>query len=101
MDFFSNRINRIKPSPSIAAKALVDKMRSEGRHIVDFTIGEPDLGTPSHVIEAAVAALRNGDTKYTGSSGTPQLRKAIAEKLARDNELDYSVENVVVGTGGK
>ncbi|RKR36154.1 pyridoxal phosphate-dependent aminotransferase [Paraburkholderia sp. BL17N1] len=101
MNFFSDRINRIKPSPSIAAKALVDKLRAEGRDIVDFTIGEPDLATPSHVIEAAVTALRDGDTKYTGSSGTPQLRKAIAEKLARDNGLDYSAENVVVGTGGK
>lgn len=101
MDFLSDRINRIKPSPSIAAKALVDKLRADGRDIVDFTIGEPDLGTPSHVIEAAVTALRDGDTKYTGSSGTPQLRKAIAEKLARDNGLDYSAENVVVGTGGK
>jgi aspartate aminotransferase len=101
MDFLSDRINRIKPSPSMAAKALVDKLRTEGRDIVDFTIGEPDLKTPDNVVEAAIAALRNGETKYTGSNGTPRLRKAIAEKLARDNQLIYAPENVVVGSGGK
>ncbi|WP_234775611.1 aminotransferase class I/II-fold pyridoxal phosphate-dependent enzyme [Paraburkholderia tropica] len=101
MNFLSDRINRIKPSPSMAAKALVDKLRAEGRDIVDFTIGEPDLKTPDNVLEAAITALRNGETKYTGSNGTPRLRKAIADKLARDNQLSYTPENVVVGSGGK
>ena len=97
----SARLLRIKPSPSMAAKALVDKLRAEGRNIVDFTLGEPDLPTPPHVIEAAIAAMRRGETRYTGAAGTPALRRAIAAKLARDNHLDYRPEEIVVGCGGK
>jgi aspartate aminotransferase len=100
-DFLAERINRIKPSPSMAAKALVDRLRTEGRDIVDFTIGEPDLPTPTHVVDAAVQALRAGDTKYSASAGTPKLRKAIAGKLGRDNHLTFAPDNVVVGSGGK
>ena len=100
-EMLSERINRIKPSPSMAAKALVDKLRAEGRNIIDFTIGEPDLPTPQHIVDAAVVALRAGETRYTASSGTPALRKAIATKLARDNGLTYAPENIVVGSGGK
>ncbi|WP_322063270.1 aminotransferase class I/II-fold pyridoxal phosphate-dependent enzyme [Paraburkholderia sp. J63] len=100
-EFLAERINRIKPSPSMAAKALVDKLRAEGRDIIDFTIGEPDLNTPTHVVEAAIDAMHRGETKYTGSSGTPALRKTIAEKLHRDNGLEYGAENIVVGSGGK
>lgn len=101
MAILSGRINRIKPSPSMAAKALVDRLRAGGADIIDFTIGEPDLKTPDAIVDAAIAALRNGETRYTGSSGTPRLREAIAGKLARDNQLDYGTENVVVGSGGK
>ncbi|KWK49995.1 aspartate aminotransferase [Burkholderia stagnalis] len=101
IDFLSERITRIKPSPSMAAKALVDKLRAEGRDIIDFTIGEPDLPTPAHVIDAAVAAMHRGETKYTSVTGTPLLRKTIADKLARDNGLDFAPENIMVGSGGK
>ncbi|WP_198036089.1 pyridoxal phosphate-dependent aminotransferase [Cupriavidus taiwanensis] len=101
MSFLSDRINRIKPSPSMAAKALVDRMRADGHDIVDFTIGEPDLPTPPHIVEAAIAAMVDGETKYTNSSGTPLLRKAIATKLLRDNGVQYGPENIVVGSGGK
>lgn len=97
----SERLNRIKPSASIAAKALVDRLRAEGRDIIDFTIGEPDLPTPANVIEAAIAAMREGQTRYTAANGTPLLRKTVVEKLARDNDLHYKPENVVVGSGGK
>jgi aspartate aminotransferase len=97
----SARLLRIKPSPSMAAKALVDKLRAEGRKIVDFTLGEPDLPTPPHIVEAAIAAMRRGETRYTGAAGTPALRRAIATKLARDNHLDYRPEEIVVGCGGK
>jgi aspartate aminotransferase len=97
----SERLDRIKQSASVAAKALVDRLRSEGQDIIDFTIGEPDLPTPSNVIEAAVAAMRGGQTRYTAANGTPVLRKTIVEKLARDNGLDYKPENIVVGSGGK
>lgn len=100
-NLLSERINRIKPSPSMAAKALVDKLRAQGKDIIDFTIGEPDLPTPANIVEAGVAAIRNGQTRYTGSSGTPALRTAIAAKLERDNNLSYAPEQIVVGSGGK
>ncbi|SAK63310.1 putative aminotransferase [Caballeronia glebae] len=97
----SVRLNRIKPSASVAAKALVDRLRAEGQDIIDFTIGEPDLPTPPNVVEAAVTAMREGQTRYTAANGTPALRKTIVEKLARDNGLHYKSENIVVGSGGK
>lgn len=97
----SSRLDRIKPSASIAAKALVDRLRAEGQDVIDFTIGEPDLPTPANVIEVAVAAIRNGDTRYTAANGTLKLREAVVEKLERDNGLHYQPENIVVGVGGK
>jgi aspartate aminotransferase len=85
----------------MAARALVDRLRGEGHDIVDFTIGEPDLPTPPHIVEAAIAAMRRGETKYTGASGTSMLRRAIADKLARENDLSYPPSEIVVGAGGK
>ena len=97
----SDRVNALKPSASIAAKAIVNDLRAQGRRIVDFTIGEPDLDTPPHIIEAAIAAMRAGDTHYTASNGTPALRQAIADKLARDNGITVSPADIVVGCGAK
>jgi len=97
----SHRLNQIKPSPSIAANALVTELRKQGRDIVNFTIGEPDLDTPAHIVEAAIAALHAGDTHYTAAAGTLEVRQAIAEKLKRDNQLDYGLDEIVVGVGGK
>lgn len=97
----SNRVNSLKPSASIAAKAIVNDLRAQGRKIVDFTIGEPDLDTPPHIIEAAISAMRAGDTHYTASNGTPVLRQAIADKLARDNGITINPADIVVGCGAK
>ena len=97
----SERINRLKPSASIAAKAIVNDLRAQGRNIIDFTIGEPDLDTPAHIIEAAIAAMRSGDTHYTPTNGTPALRQAITDKLQRENGLSFKPENIVVGAGAK
>ncbi|QDD91295.1 pyridoxal phosphate-dependent aminotransferase [Pseudomonas oryzihabitans] len=97
----SHRLNQIKPSPSIAANALVTELRKQGRDIVNFTIGEPDLDTPAHIVEAAIVALRAGDTHYTAAAGTLEVRQAVAEKLQRDNHLDYGLDEIVVGVGGK
>ena len=97
----SARLKRIKPSPSMAAKAEADRLRAAGREIFDFTLGEPDLPTPSHIVEAAIAAMRRGETRYTAAAGTPALRRAIAAKLARDNRLAYDPAEIVVGAGGK
>lgn len=99
--YLSKRVLSIAPSPSIAANALVAKLRAEGRDIVNFTVGEPDLDTPAHVLDAASKAMTSGDTHYTSTLGTPALREAIVTKLSRDNGLNYSVDEVVAGTGGK
>ncbi|MCG2594775.1 pyridoxal phosphate-dependent aminotransferase [Ramlibacter sp. XY19] len=85
----------------MAAKALVERLRAAGRTIVDFTIGEPDFATPPHIVAAGVQALAGGQTRYTASAGIAPLRGAIAAKLARENGLAYTPEQVVVGIGAK
>ncbi len=102
MDFLpAHRLDSVKPSPSMAAKARVDALRAEGRSIIDFTIGEPDFPTPQHIVEAGIAALSAGHTRYTAATGTPALRRAIADKLQRENSLSYGVDQIVVGIGAK
>lgn len=83
------------------AKARVDKLRAEGKKIIDFTIGEPDFPTPPHIVQAGVSALASGQTRYTSAAGTPALRQAIAGKLARENNLEFPIDEIVVGTGAK
>lgn len=99
--FLATRLSCVKPSPSMAAKARVDSLRAAGRTIIDFTIGEPDFPTPAHIVAAGIDALTSGQTRYTGSSGTPLLRQAIAEKLRCENTLTYSPDEIVVGNGAK
>ena len=101
MQFPAARLASVKPSPSMAAKALVERLRAAGRTIVDFTIGEPDFATPPHIVAAGVQALAGGQTRYTASAGIAPLRGAIAAKLARENGLAYTPEQVVVGIGAK
>jgi aspartate aminotransferase len=97
----ASRLDSVKPSPSMGAKLRVDQLRAAGRIIIDFTIGEPDFPTPSHIVEAGVSALTSGQTRYTASAGIPALRWAIAEKLERENGLTYGPEQLVVGCGAK
>lgn len=97
----ANRVRSAQPSASIAAKARVDLLRASGRKIIDFTLGEPDFPTPAHIVAGAVKALAAGHTRYTSSAGTPALRKAIAAKLARENGLTFSPDQIVVGCGAK
>lgn len=97
----AERVDKLKPSASIAARKKVTELQSAGHHIIDFTIGEPDFSTPDHIIQAAVSAMRNGETHYTPTAGTLVLRSAICEKLLRENKLVYRPENVVVGCGAK
>jgi aspartate aminotransferase len=101
LQLLATRLDKVKPSPSMAAKAHVDALRAAGRTIIDFTIGEPDFPTPPHIVAAGVAALQSGQTRYTGSSGIPPLRKAIAAKLMHENGLAYTPDQIVVGTGAK
>ena len=97
----ARRPNAIRHSASIAAKAMVTELRQKGREIVDFTIGEPDMDTPIHILEAAIRAMRDGQTHYTASNGIDALRIAVCEKFARENALFYNSSQIVVGSGAK
>lgn len=98
---FSTRVESISTPPSMAANARAAELIRQGRDIINLTVGEPDLDTPKHVIDAAHEALNAGDTHYTPPNGTLALRQAIACKLARDNDLHYSTDEIVVGGGAK
>lgn len=97
----ADRLDVVKPSPSMAAKARVDALRATGQTIIDFTIGEPDFPTPAHIAQSGIDAIQHGETCYTSSTGTLALRQAIVNKLRNENGLDYQVENIIVGSGAK
>lgn len=99
--FISQRAQRTSPSPTLAITAKARKMREEGIDVLSFGAGEPDFDTPEFIKEAAVAALREGYTKYTPTAGIEPLRRAICEKLWRDNGLKYEPSQVIVTCGGK
>jgi aspartate aminotransferase len=101
MPFLADRLDAIKPSPTIAVTGRARALKAEGRDIISMSVGEPDFDTPDHIKAAAIAAIQNGDTKYTDVDGTVALKKAICEKFKRENNLDYKIENITVGTGGK
>ena len=101
MGFLSDRLNRIKPSPTIAMTTRAAELRTQGRDIIGLSAGEPDFDTPVHIRNAAKAAIDAGHTRYTAVDGTPSLKRAICDKLARENGLDYTPSQVTVGTGGK
>ncbi|OZI72722.1 aminotransferase class I/II-fold pyridoxal phosphate-dependent enzyme [Bordetella genomosp. 2] len=99
--FLARRMGAIKPSPSMAAKRKVDLLRAEGKTIVDFTIGEPDVGTPRHIAQAGIAAIESGAVKYTSSSGIRELLVAVQQKFKRENGLSFELDQLVAGTGAK
>lgn len=101
MSFLAKRLDRIKPSPTLAVNAKAAELKAAGRDIISLGVGEPDYDTPDFVKEAAIAAIKAGQTKYTAVEGTPALRDAIVAKFKRDNGLDYKREQIIVGTGGK
>ena len=102
MDFkLSDRVQRIKPSPTLAITARAAELRAAGKDIIGLGAGEPDFDTPEHIKAAAVQALADGFTKYTAVDGTPGLKKAIIDKLSRDNQLDYTANQILVSCGGK
>jgi aspartate aminotransferase len=101
MSIVAKRLSRIKPSPTNALTGRVVELKAQGRDIIGLGAGEPDFDTPEHIKEAAIAALRRGETKYTPIAGTPQLRKAICAKFKRENGLSYTPEQITVGCGGK
>ena len=101
MSIISNNLKRIKPSPTIAVTTKAREMRASGRDVIGLGAGEPDFDTPDNIKEAAIEAIKNGETKYTAVDGTLDLKKAIVEKFKRENNLDYTTDQVTVGTGGK
>ena len=97
----SKSINRIKPSATMAVTQQARELKSQGKDIIGLGAGEPDFDTPENIKEAAIAAIKSGDTKYTAVDGTPELKSAIKDKFKRDNNLDYNLDQISVGTGGK
>lgn len=95
------RVSEVKPSVTLAIAAKAKAMKAEGIDVCSFSAGEPDFDTPTHIKEAAKLALDQGKTKYGPAAGEPKLRQAIANKLKKDNNLDYQPENVMVTNGGK
>ena len=97
----SNRVQRVKPSPTLAVTALAAQLRSEGKDIIGLGAGEPDFDTPDHIKQAAIEAIDSGFTKYTAVDGTPSLKQAIVDKFKRENGIDYALNQVMVSCGGK
>ena len=97
----SDRVSRIKPSPTLAITARANQLKAAGKDIISLGAGEPDFDTPDHIKEAAIKAIRGGDTKYTAVDGTPELKLAIEGKFARDNSLVYKNNQILVSCGGK
>ena len=97
----TKRISSISPSLTLAITAKAKAMKAEGKSVIGFGAGEPDFNTPQHIIDAAKAALDAGCTKYTPSSGLPQLRKKIAEKFAAEQGLAYDPSQIIVSSGAK
>jgi len=97
----ATRVNRIKPSPTLAITAKANALRAQGRDIIGFGAGEPDFDTPDHIKNAGIRAIEEGFTKYTPVGGTDELKDAIAGKLERENGLTYGRSNIVVSCGAK
>ena len=101
MSIISDSLKRIKPSPTIAVSTKARELKAAGKDVIGLGAGEPDFDTPQNIKEAAIKAIKDGDTKYTAVDGTPALKKAIIEKFKRENNLDYLGDQITVGAGGK
>ncbi|MEO5325281.1 pyridoxal phosphate-dependent aminotransferase [Mesorhizobium sp. CC13] len=101
MAFLADALSRVKPSATIAVTQKARELKNAGRDIIGLGAGEPDFDTPDNIKNAAIEAIRRGETKYPPVSGIAPLREAIARKFKRENNLDYKPEQTIVGTGGK
>lgn len=101
MSIVSARMRQVKLSPSVAARVILNRLREEGRRIIDLTIGEPDFATPAHIRKAAIEAMERGETKYPLSQGTTALRKAAAARILLDTGIEYPLAQIIVSTGAK
>jgi aspartate aminotransferase len=101
MSIVSNSLKRIKPSPTIAVTQKARELKASGKDIISLGAGEPDFDTPDNIKQAAIKAIKDGDTKYTAVDGTPALKNAIVGKFKRENNLEYQIDQITVGAGGK
>lgn len=101
MAFLADALNRIKPSATIVVTQMARDLKAKGKDVISLSVGEPDFDTPENIKEAAITAIRRGETKYPPVSGIQPLREAIAAKFKRENNLDYKPSQTIVGTGGK
>ena len=97
----SNRVQAVKPSPTLAISARAGQLRSEGKDILGLGVGEPDFHTPRHIKDAGIAAINNNQTGYTAVDGTVALKQAVIDKFKRDNQFDYQLNEILVSSGGK
>jgi aspartate aminotransferase len=98
---FTERIKKVSPSSTLAITSKAKKLKADGKDVVNFAAGEPDFDTPDYIKEAAIQAIKEGFTKYTPTTGTPELKKLICEKFKKENGLDYAPEQIVVSCGAK
>ena len=101
MNFISNRVSRIKPSMTVGINIKANALKAEGKDVLVLAAGEPDFNTPENIRKAANQAIEEGQTRYVPGKGTPALQKAIQNKFIRDNDLDYDLDEIMVGVGGK
>jgi len=101
MSIVSNNLKRIKPSPTLAVTQKARELKAAGKDVISLGAGEPDFDTPKNIKQAAIKAINDGDTKYTAVDGTPVLKNAIIKKFKRENNLNYQVDQITVGAGGK
>ncbi len=100
-DLLAERLNAVKPSPTMAVTAKAAELRAAGKDVIGLGAGEPDFDTPDHIKKAAINAIHAGKTKYTPVGGTPELKDAVIAKFKRDNNLDFNRNQIVVGCGAK
>ena len=100
-EFLSQRVQKVKPSATLAVTAKANELKAQGIQIVPMGSGEPDFDTPINIQQAGIDAIKNGQTRYTAVDGTPDLKQAIIDKFKRENSLDYSNTEVMVSSGGK
>lgn len=101
MSYIASRLSAVKPSATMAASQAARALRAKGIDVIDLGLGEPDFPTPDHIVEAAHAAAKAGQTLYTAAAGTPEVREAVAAKFGRENGLDYVADDIVVANGAK
>ena len=97
----SDRVNQVKPSPTLAVSAKAQEMKASGMNVISLGTGEPDFDTPDHIKAAAIEAIQQGFTKYTAVDGIAELKQAIIDKFRRENQLDYHQDQILVSVGGK